>query len=91
MFALPVSSYPTSFAWIAIVCYTLQIYFDFSAYSDMAIGLARMFGFRFPENFNYPYVSRSMQDFWRRWHMSSSRWFRDYLYIPLAGTGQATR
>ncbi|QDM17978.1 MBOAT family O-acyltransferase [Tardiphaga sp. vice278] len=85
VFALPVSSYPTSFAWIAIVCYTLQIYFDFSAYSDMAIGLARMFGFRFPENFNYPYVSRSMQDFWRRWHMSLSRWFRDYLYIPLGG------
>lgn len=85
LFALPVSSYPTSFAWIAICCYTLQIYFDFSAYSDMAIGLARMFGFRFPENFNYPYVARSMQDFWRRWHMSLSRWFRDYVYIPLGG------
>ena len=72
-------------AWLGIVCYTLQIYFDFSGYSDMAIGLGKMFGFRFPENFNYPYVSRSIKEFWRRWHISLSTWFRDYLYIPLGG------
>ncbi|MGH9141876.1 MAG: MBOAT family O-acyltransferase, partial [Vicinamibacterales bacterium] len=72
-------------AWLAIVGYTLQIYFDFSGYSDMAIGLGRMFGFRFPENFDHPYVSRSIQEFWRRWHISLSTWFRDYLYIPLGG------
>ena len=72
-------------AWLGIVCYTLQIYFDFSGYSDMAIGLGKMFGFRFPENFNYPYISRSIKEFWRRWHISLSTWFRDYLYIPLGG------
>ena len=72
-------------AWLGIVCYTLQIYFDFSGYSDMAIGLGRMFGFRFTENFNYPYIARSIQEFWRRWHISLSTWFRDYLYIPLGG------
>lgn len=72
-------------AWICLICYTLQIYFDFSGYSDMAIGLGRMFGFRFPENFNYPYSARSIQDFWRRWHISLSTWFRDYVYIPLGG------
>ena len=72
-------------AWFALAAYTLQIYFDFSGYSDMAIGMARMFGFTFLENFNFPYVARSMQDFWRRWHISLSRWFRDYLYIPLGG------
>ena len=72
-------------AWLGILCYTLQIYFDFSGYSDMAIGLARMFGFTFGENFNYPYVSQSIQEFWRRWHISLSLWFRDYLYIPLGG------
>ena len=72
-------------AWLGILCYTLQIYFDFSGYSDMAIGLGRMFGFRFLENFNYPYISRSIQEFWRRWHISLSTWFRDYLYIPLGG------
>ena len=69
----------------AIVCYTLQIYFDFSGYSDMAIGLGRMFGFRFPENFRWPYIADSVQEFWRRWHISLSTWFRDYLYIPLGG------
>ncbi|OIQ76722.1 peptidoglycan O-acetyltransferase [mine drainage metagenome] len=74
-----------SLAWLGIICYTLQIYFDSSGYSDMAIGLARMFGFRFLENFNYPYVSRSIQEFWHRWHISLSNWFRDYLYIPLGG------
>jgi alginate O-acetyltransferase complex protein AlgI len=75
----------TGAAWLGVSCYALQIYFDFSGYSDMAIGLARMFGFRFPENFNYPYSSVSIQDFWRRWHMTLSAWFRDYVYIPLGG------
>ncbi len=74
-----------SAAWFGIICYTLQIYFDFSGYSDMAIGLGRMFGFQFTENFNYPYIARSIQEFWRRWHISLSSWFRDYLYIPLGG------
>ena len=75
----------TAAYWVAAVCYTLQIYFDFSGYSDMAIGLGRLFGFRFPENFDYPYVSRSVTEFWRRWHISLSSWFRDYVYIPLGG------
>ena len=78
-------------AWLGIGCYTLQIYFDFSGYSDMAIGLGRMFGFRFLENFNYPYISRSIQEFWQRWHISLSRWFRDYLYIPLGGNRKGAR
>lgn len=73
-------------AWVGIVSYTLQIYFDFSAYSDMAIGLGKAFGFRFLENFNYPYISRSVTEFWRRWHMSLSSWFRDYVYFPLGGS-----
>ena len=72
-------------AWLGAVCYCLQIYFDFSGYSDMAIGLGRMFGFRFLENFDHPYASASIQEFWRRWHISLSSWFRDYLYIPLGG------
>ena len=72
-------------AWIGIICYTLQIYFDFSGYSDMAIGLGGVFGFEFCENFNYPYIAVSITDFWRRWHMSLSSWFRDYVYIPLGG------
>ena len=72
-------------AWLGILFYALQIYFDFSGYSDMAIGLGRMFGFEFLENFNYPYISKSITDFWRRWHMSLSYWFRDYVYIPLGG------
>lgn len=76
---------PQSMAWLGIICYTLQIYFDFSGYSDMAIGLGRMMGFNFPENFRYPYMARSIQDFWQRWHISLSTWFRDYLYIPLGG------
>lgn len=71
--------------WLGLLCYSLQIYFDFSGYSDMAIGLGRIFGFRFPENFAYPYSARSIQEFWRRWHISLSTWFRDYLYIPLDG------
>ena len=72
-------------AWLAMISYTLQIYFDFSGYSDMAIGLAKMFGFNFLENFNFPYISRSVKEFWQRWHISLSNWFRDYLYIPLGG------
>ena len=72
-------------AWAGILCYTLQIYFDFSGYSDMAIGLGRMFGFEFPENFNFPYISQSVREFWHRWHISLSLWFRNYLYIPLGG------
>lgn len=71
--------------WLGIVCFAFQIYFDFSAYSDMAIGLGRMFGFRFKENFNYPYISRSLTEMWERWHISLGSWFRDYLYIPLGG------
>jgi alginate O-acetyltransferase complex protein AlgI len=85
IFALAPSELTPTHAWLGIVCYTLQIYFDFSGYSDMAIGLGRMFGFRFPENFRWPYVADTVQDFWRRWHMSLSSWFRDYLYVPLGG------
>ena len=73
-------------AWLGAVCYTLQIYYDFSGYSDMAIGLGKLFGFHFLENFNYPYISRSITEFWRRWHISLSSWFRDYVYIPLGGS-----
>lgn len=76
----------TSLAWLGSIAYMLQIYFDFSGYSDMAIGLGRMFGFHFNENFNYPYISDSITDFWRRWHISLSQWFRDYVYIPLGGS-----
>ena len=72
-------------AWLGAIAYTLQIYFDFSGYSDMAIGLGKMFGFHFTENFNYPYISGSITEFWRRWHISLSTWFRDYIYIPLGG------
>ena len=72
-------------AWLGILAFSLQIYFDFSGYSDMAIGLGRMLGFEFLENFNYPYISRSVTEFWRRWHMSLGTWFRDYVYIPLGG------
>ncbi|MEQ1757702.1 MAG: MBOAT family protein [Vicinamibacterales bacterium] len=86
VFAMPAAAVSPAHAWLAITCYTLQIYFDFSGYSDMAIGLGRMFGFRFPENFRWPYVADSVQDFWRRWHMTLSAWFRDYLYIPLGGS-----
>lgn len=77
--------------WIGIIAYTLQIYFDFSGYSDMAIGLGRMFGFEFMENFNYPYISKTITEFWRRWHMSLSTWFREYVYIPLGGNRVSTR
>ena len=85
VFSIPSASLSTGLAWLGIICYTLQIYFDFSGYSDMAIGLGRMFGFHFLENFDYPYIAKSIREFWRRWHISLSNWFRDYLYIPLGG------
>ena len=91
IFGLSANQLTTPIAWLGVICYTLQIYFDFSGYSDMAIGLARMFGFRFLENFNYPYISQSVQEFWRRWHISLSNWFRDYLYIPLGGSRVSNR
>ncbi|MCC8137340.1 MAG: MBOAT family protein [Clostridiales bacterium] len=83
--AMTVSEMPALTAWLGLAAYTMQIYFDFSAYSDMAIGLGHMFGFAFPENFNYPYISKSITEFWRRWHISLSTWFREYVYIPLGG------
>jgi len=86
IFGLPPGELTAAHAWLGVGCYTLQIYFDFSGYSDMAIGLGHMFGFTFPENFRYPYVASSVQDFWKRWHISLSSWFRDYLYIPLGGS-----
>lgn len=86
IFGMPAAQLSAPVAWVGICCYTLQIYFDFSGYSDMAIGLGRMFGFRFPENFRWPYISETVQEFWRRWHMSLSLWFRDYLYVPLGGS-----
>ena len=85
IFATPAETLPATLAWIGAIAFMLQIYFDFSGYSDMAIGLGRMFGFHFLENFNYPYIARSIREFWRRWHISLSTWFRDYLYIPLGG------
>ncbi len=81
----------TSAAWIGIICFSFQIYYDFAGYSNMAIGLGRMLGFELPQNFNYPYCARSFQEFWRRWHMTLSRWFRDYLYIPLGGSRAGSR
>jgi alginate O-acetyltransferase complex protein AlgI len=91
IFALPAQELTVPLAWLGLVCYTLQIYFDFSGYSDMAIGLMRMLGFRILENFNYPYVARSVREFWRRWHISLSNWFRDYLYVPLGGNRRGAR
>jgi len=90
IFGLPPGELGGDVAWLGIVCYTLQIYFDFSGYSDMAIGLGRMFGFVYRENFRHPYASSSVTDFWRRWHISLSSWFRDYLYIPLGGNRHGT-
>ncbi|MGD9681641.1 MAG: MBOAT family protein [Candidatus Obscuribacterales bacterium] len=90
IFAIPAEQLTWQTAWLGAICYTFQIYFDFSGYSDMAIGLAAIFGFRFPENFNYPYIARSIREFWQRWHMSLSNWFRDYLYIPLGGNRHGT-
>jgi len=86
IFVLPPAVLDTKTAWLGALAYTLQIYLDFSAYSDMAIGLGMLFGFRFLENFNRPYSAVSLTDFWRRWHISLSRWLRDYLYIPLGGS-----
>lgn len=83
--AMPMGDLSVASAWLGAVAYTFQIYFDFSGYSDMAIGLGKMFGFEFMENFNYPYVSKSVTEFWRRWHISLSTWFREYVYIPLGG------
>jgi alginate O-acetyltransferase complex protein AlgI len=85
IFAIPHNELTPAVAWTGVICYSLQIYFDFSGYSDMAIGLGRILGFRFLRNFNYPYISLSIREFWRRWHISLSRWFRDYLYVPLGG------
>jgi len=85
LLATPASELAAVPAWTGLLLYTLQIYFDFSGYSDMAIGMGRMFGFHFPENFAHPYAARSVTEFWRRWHISLSTWFRDYLYIPLGG------
>lgn len=85
IFNQPVVNFDTPTAWLGAVCYSLQLYYDFSGYSDMAIGLGRVFGFKFPENFNYPYISKSITEFWRRWHISLSTWFKEYLYIPLGG------
>lgn len=85
IFALPQSELTTGLAWLGAFAYALQIYFDFSGYSNMAIGLGRMMGFEFPQNFDQPYRSQNVTEFWRRWHMTLSRWFRDYLYIPLGG------
>lgn len=83
--AMDLSQLPAATAWLGAVAFTFQIYFDFSGYSDMAIGLGRMLGFQFDENFNYPYMARSVTDFWRRWHISLSTWFKEYVYIPLGG------
>jgi len=85
VYGLPHESLTTALAWFGAFAYMLQIYFDFSGYSDMAIGLAKLFGFELLENFNYPYISQSIREFWKRWHISLSTWFRDYLYIPLGG------
>lgn len=90
VYQTPVEGLTVALAWLGSVSYTLQIYFDFSGYSDMAIGLGQIFGFHFPENFLYPYVARSLTDFWRRWHISLSSWFRDYVYIPLGGNRRGT-
>jgi alginate O-acetyltransferase complex protein AlgI len=90
VFNLSDNELTVTLAWLGILAYSLQIYFDFSGYSDMAIGLGRMFGFRFHENFNYPYIATSLREFWRRWHISLSSWFRDYVYIPLGGNQVST-
>ncbi len=90
-FNLPVEQLSTGFAWFGVIAYSLQIYFDFSGYSDMAIGLGKMFGLDLLENFNYPYVSKSVREFWKRWHISLSTWFKDYLYIPLGGNRKGAK
>jgi alginate O-acetyltransferase complex protein AlgI len=90
IFSLSATNMSFGIAWIGILCYAIQIFFDFSGYSDMAIGLGKMIGFDFLENFNYPYISKSIREFWQRWHISLSTWFRDYLYIPLGGSRMST-
>jgi alginate O-acetyltransferase complex protein AlgI len=85
IFSLSEATLTTATAWLGSICYSFQIYFDFAGYSNMAIGLGLIMGFTFPKNFNYPYISQSITEFWRRWHISLSTWFRDYLYIPLGG------
>ncbi len=91
IFAVPPAYLDPLTAWVGLLCYALQIYFDFSGYSDMAIGLGRMLGFTIPENFNFPYIATSIREFWRRWHISLSNWFRDYLYIPLGGNRKGSK
>ncbi len=91
IFGMEMSGLNANQAWYAVLCYTFQIYFDFSGYSDMAIGLGRMMGFSFPENFRNPYISQSITEFWRRWHITLSTWMRDYLYIPLGGNRVSSR
>ena len=81
---------PALMAWTGAIAFTFQIYYDFSGYSDMAIGLGKIFGFTFPENFRYPYESKSITEFWRRWHITLGVWFREYLYIPLGGNRRGT-
>lgn len=90
-FGLPDGERSVIYAWLGAIAYAFQILFDFSGYSDMAIGLGLMFGFRFPENFNYPYLSASVSEFWRRWHMTLGQWFRDYIYFPLGGSRVSTK
>jgi len=91
MFSTNANELSIAMAWIGVIAYAFQIYFDFSGYSDMAIGLGAIFGFTFLENFNYPYISKSITEFWRRWHISMGTWFRDYLYIPLGGNKKGMR
>lgn len=91
IFALPSEQLGSAAAWLGIIAYSFQIYYDFSGYSDMAIGMGRMIGFKFPENFNNPYISQNITEFWRRWHMTLGRWMKDYLYIPLGGSRVASR
>lgn len=86
IFILPVTEFGALTAWVGVIAYTFQVYYDFSGYSDMAIGLGAMFGFKFLENFNYPYIAKSISEFWRRWHISLSSWFKEYLYFPLGGS-----
>ena len=85
LFLMDITTAPTLYMWAAVLLYAIQIYYDFSGYTDMAVGLGVIFGYALPENFDHPYASLSMTDFWRRWHMTLSRWFRDYIYIPLGG------
>jgi len=91
IFSLNVDIIDYKIAWLGAICYAFQLYFDFSGYSDMAIGLSRVFGFHFLENFNYPYISKSITEFWRRWHISLGNWFREYLYIPLGGNKKSLK